>query len=126
MALNGEVIALYAEALATISLAINIIMTIYLLKFKRRMEPLISKAFSLLGSLGSKERWKEEDLKKAEQMIAEGLVGKMPELQLLGSISPELLEYIKSNPELILGLYDRWAPLIEKFLKREKPQSVGV
>jgi hypothetical protein len=91
------------------------------------MEPLISKAFSLLGSLGSKERWKEEDLKKAEQMIAEGLVGKMPELQLLGSISPELLEYIKSNPELILGLYERWAPLIEKLLtKKPKPESYGI
>jgi hypothetical protein len=118
---------MYAEALATISLLINLAMVFYLIRFKRRMGPLITRAFTLLGTLGSQERWNDEKLKEAETLIVQGAMDKIPELKLLAETFPEVKTIIEERPEITIALWEKWGPLIEKLLiKKPKPESYGV
>lgn len=77
-------------------------------------EAAIKKGMSALGNAGADAR----RVKQVEKAVTNDLISaQMPEIKaLLGFISPETLELLEANPEIALGLIEKYKPLIDKFL----------
>lgn len=78
-----------------------------------RVKPIIAKAYGILGSMGTTPR----QVKAAERMISQDIVGQYPEIKaLLGAISPRTEAYLTENPDILMEIIARWGPKAQAIL----------
>lgn len=81
-----------------------------------KFSPIIQNVMSSLGKKGSDSK----EIQKFEKGMMEDIIDKgLPELGLLqelGILSEDRMEWIKSNPQGMMVLMERWLPLAMKLL----------
>lgn len=98
-----------------VAVCVSLLFVAFYVKWKYgAAEAAIKKGMSALGLAGVDAR----KVKQVEKAVTNDLINaQMPEIKaLLGFISPETLELIEANPEIALGLIEKYKPMIDKFI----------
>lgn len=129
-----QIWAIIGVPLALFGLFFGIIQSIRLERKFRNYEPVIKRAMSIVGSIGKKTQVDAQTVTEVEGALHEGvfqmLETKYPELALvmgyLEENHPEILEKLKENPSIILGLYQKYMPLITQLIGKKggKPKMM--
>jgi len=109
--------------LATIALLLalpSFALTLVMFRQYRKLKPTIAKAMGIIGSIGRTERTNKEELADIEEALTDGVLDmvmqKYPEAGLvmayLEENNPEIMEKIKARPSIVIGLVNKYAPLI--------------
>jgi len=108
-------------ALTTIlSLTLNLLVFYLFFRFKfSDAQKAIKQGFTSMQAAGVDVR----NAKRIEKSVANDLLNaQLPGIKaLLGFLSPETLDLIEANPELVLNLVEKYKPLLEKYI----PQLTG-
>jgi len=96
-----------------------------------RIKKAVSTAFGMIGKRGAEMKHKNEHIAEIEGIIKEGSIEilgqKYPELSLLyGWLKdnhPEVLDWIGDDPMILFQLYEKYKPLIDKFLGKQPEQQ---
>lgn len=98
----------------------SFILTLVFYRQYRRLKPAIAKAMGIIGSLGKKAQVENSEVAEIEEALTDGVLDmvmqKYPEaglvLAYLEENNPEIMEKIKANPTIVIGLVNKYAPLI--------------
>lgn len=123
-----QIWALVGVPLAIFGLLFGIIQSIRLERKFRTYQPLIKRAMSIMGSVGKQTQIDQATVEEVEGALHEGVFSmleqKYPELALLmGYLEqnhPEVLEKLKENPAIIIGLYQKYMPLVNQLIGKKK------
>lgn len=121
------IIAIVGLVLACFSLIISLPLLVALRKFK----PQISRAMSIMGSLGKKAQIESAEVEDIEIALTDGVLDmvmqKYPEaglvLAYLEENQPEIMEKIKANPTIVIGLVNKYAPLLGQLMGKGQAKS---
>lgn len=125
-----QIWALVGVPLALFGLVFGVVQSIRLERKFKSYEPVIKRAMSIVGSIGKQTQVDAATVSEVEGALHEGvfemLETKYPELALvmgyLEENHPEILEKLKDNPSIIIGLYQKYAPLIGQIVGKKGPK----
>ena len=124
-----------------LTMGVSITLSFILIRYSlKKFNPLISKAFSIMQTIGLKTRMDNkfnkvtaEDVDKAaegQKLIMGDLLNQFPEIKMvLEHFSPETVEWLEDNPMAALRLIQRYMPFIQQFMgltKGKKAEEYNV
>lgn len=120
--------------LALFGLAFGVFQSIRLERKFRSYEPVIKRAMSIVGSIGKQTQVDAQTVTEVEDALHEGvfqmLEQKHPEIAILmGYLEenhPTVIEKLKENPAIIIGLYQKYMPLVNQLIGGEQKKETQV
>lgn len=115
-------------ALALFGLVFGYIQIRRFQKIFKEYEPLIKRAMSIMGNLGKKTEVDNRLAGEVEGALKGGVMEliqrKYPEVAIvigyLQEEHPELYDKIVENPDVLIGLYEKYAPLVQKLIGQQQ------
>jgi len=126
-----EYIGIFGFILGIFGLTYGVFQTRKFTKIFNHYEPLIKRAYSLMGTIGKDTQVDANLLEETEGALKEGvfsmLTQKYPEIGIvmayLEENHPDIFDKISENPEMIVTLYQKYAPVIKSIMGQRKSKE---